>query len=438
MSGMVQAVVGAGPHEWVWAAIAAGDLTAVRAAPASFDVAGFHPKYGSVLTAFLQGLLNLEGRFITEPSRARRAAELIDELGRRGARPDAIIPSANIEVKGLYQDWRLTGDVTPMQAVIEMRDGLLKRKFESEALEDGAGEGAGDDGEILNGIIDKFAEIAARSGPAITRALIPEPVVGIWERCLEDGSTADVALVSPDGRTQAHSVVLGNASPVIAAMLASGMREGERREVCVQEPSRVVELFLRLLYTGCVPPDTSGPLEVPKLQEGMRVTASSAFMSNSAKSTLLPSGLEGDVCSLDSAGDALIKFDGVVNRQWVTRKNFCRLRSSTAEGIARLQRDLAGAVALAERWQVSGLTEVLAERLERSISAECLEAVLEVAVLHHGSAALARLRGACLALAQHSSTVRGAYEAGAYSTNVLSALRPVFNGGGLKRPRDSL
>lgn len=43
-------VVGAGPDEWVWAAIAAGDVTAVRAAPPTFDISGVHPKYGGVFT----------------------------------------------------------------------------------------------------------------------------------------------------------------------------------------------------------------------------------------------------------------------------------------------------------------------------------------------------------------------------------------------------
>mmetsp|Transcript_2148 Transcript_2148/g.5285 ORF Transcript_2148/g.5285 Transcript_2148/m.5285 type:complete len:468 (+) Transcript_2148:68-1471(+) len=465
----VQTVIGAGASEWVWAAIAAGDVTAVRAAPTSFDICGIHVRYGSVLTAFLQGLLNLEGRFVVgDACRPRIARELVEELGRRGARPDAVISCANIEVKGLYRSWRLTGDITPLQALIQIRNDLAQVKFESDppsAAEDEAG--AEGDAGLLSELIDRYAYLAATSGTSSQgRVRVPDVVVQLWERCLADGAAedADLSLVSPDGeRTGAHSVVLARASPVVCAMLSSGIGcsapgayskqdspdspmvcgltpergvRGRWREVAVTEPARVVRLFLTLVYTGCLPAEPGrGESQELELKPGVGVVVAVAFMSNSAKSTLLPAGLGGEVHSLDAAGDALIRFDGYPTRQWVTRKNFTRLRlAATPEDSVRLQKDLARALALTLCWQVPGLVEVLSARLERDLSAQTLEATLEVACLH----SIAQLSAACLAFAQSSSQVRAAYDAGSFCPTVTEALHGVFGGGARKRRREPL
>lgn len=408
--------MGAAVHEWVWAAVAAGDVTAVRAAPASFDINGLHPRYGTVLTAFLQALLNVEGRFAMESNMKGRIRELVEELGRRGARPDMVVPAASIEVRGLYRDWRFAGDVTAMQVVIQMRNDLIKVKF------DEGEDNAADDAELLNEVIDRYAEFAAR-GPCAARVLVPEAVVNCWQRCLEDQAAADLVIVAPDGKTRTHALLLRQSSPVVAAMLSAGMCEGEQREVRVQESTRVVELFLRLLYTGCVPPEPE-LVEGPELKVNLRVAVRVAFRSNSARGVLLPMGLGGEVHVMDDDGDALIKFDGISHRQWVKRRNFWCLRLAPAESAVRLQKDLAGALALAHRWQVCGLAEVLAECLEREVCAESFESTLEAAVLH----GLGRLQAACFAFAQNSAQVRAAYEAGAYGPTVITALGPVVRG----------
>jgi len=420
-------IVGGGPDEWVWSAIAAGDVAVVRAAPTGFDACGIHPRYGSVLTAFLQALLNLEGRFLQEAhNRGRRAKDLIEELGRRGARPDLVIQSASFEVKSLYRDWRITGDVTAMQVVTQMRNDLLRCRYEdlTDRSEDDA-ESADADAGILTELIERYAELAVQNGRSMPRSLIPDAVVDTWERCLKDRASADVDLVSPDGRACCHSLILARASPVVAAMLASGMREGQSREVMLQEPVRVAELFLSLLYTGCLPQEPERSAEIPTLFLGARVVVRSAFTSNSARSVLLPAGMEGEVQVLDDHGDTLIRFDSLPTRQWVARKNFSRLRLATAEGAGQLQEDLAGALSLAHRWQATGLAEVLADRLERELTAKGFEAVLEVAVLH----GIARLEATCLAYARNSSQVRAAYEAGKYGAAVSAALEPVCGGG---------
>jgi len=217
-------------------------------------------------------------------------------------------------------------------------------------------------------------------------------------------------------------------------MLACGMQEGKSREVPLQEPTRIAELFLTLLYTGCLPSEPEAPQKGPALSVGLRVVVRAAFVSNSAKSTLLPPGMGGEVQVLDDHGDALVRFEGLPTRQWVSRRNFGRLRLASAEGCGQLQEDLAGALALAHRWQAVGLAEVLAERLERELTGEGFEPVLEVAVLH----SVTRLQATCLAFARNSAHVRSAYEAGKFSTAVRSALEPIYGGGGRKRSREAL
>mmetsp|Transcript_181469 Transcript_181469/g.576060 ORF Transcript_181469/g.576060 Transcript_181469/m.576060 type:complete len:289 (-) Transcript_181469:382-1248(-) len=195
----VRLVTGAGQFEWVWTAIASGHHNAVRAAPSNFDISGVHPRYGSVLTAFLQGLLNLEGAFVTEGDRRSRAKELVSELGRRGARPDQVIPCANILVKGLQRNWRLAGDITAMQAVIQIRNDLLSSKFE-DMDNDGEDSTLEDSVKTMSDLIDRYSEMISTGGHAVPRASIPEAVVNIWERFLEDGaSSGDVEIVAPDG-----------------------------------------------------------------------------------------------------------------------------------------------------------------------------------------------------------------------------------------------
>eukprot|EP00928_Gymnodinium_smaydae_P091015 TRINITY_DN74718_c0_g1_i1.p1 TRINITY_DN74718_c0_g1~~TRINITY_DN74718_c0_g1_i1.p1 ORF type:complete len:437 (-),score=77.36 TRINITY_DN74718_c0_g1_i1:18-1328(-) len=436
---MAVPVMGAGPEEWVWTAIASGDLSAVRAAPQTFDVGALHPRYGSVLTAFLQALLNLEGRFI-EAYRERRARELVEELGRRGARPDLAIPNANVEVKGLYRDFRLVGNVTALQAVIQMRNDLVKYKFERTDVPEGEEEtedaGVAGDIKILSNLVDRYAELASRPDQRAERSLIPNAVVGVWERCLADRASGDLTLVCSDGRAKAHTMVLCAASPVLGAMLNSGMRESSgSREVPVQETLRATELLLTLLYTGCLPPEPE-PGEILEAVIGLKVAVSSPFMSNSANSILLPAGLAGEVESVDTKGDALIRFENVPLRQWVTRKNFVRLRPANADYNIELQRDLVGALSLAHCWQVEGLPELVAQRLELNLAPESFEASLEAALLQR----LPRLRAACLAYAQASPAVRAAFEAGAYGPTVTSELQTLLTPGvnSRKRPREAL
>merc|ERR1712113_803680 len=53
------------------------------------------------------------------------------------------------------------------------------------------------------------------------------------------------------GPVGAHTLILANASPVLAAMLASAFREGENKFIAVKESSgTVVSFLLELTYSG--------------------------------------------------------------------------------------------------------------------------------------------------------------------------------------------
>lgn len=452
-------LTGGGLHEWVWSAIAGGDLALVRAAPANFNANDMHPRYGNVFTAFLQPLLNCEGRWVfDEEPRKRLVLDLVNELGRRGARPDAMIPSANFEVKGMYRDWKIVGDTTALQATIQIRNDLLQyiaeggceKLCESGEKVDGpkedmyslTEEGVEKDVGIMNELIDRYAEIMATGQCGVStfasRSRTPNATINIWERCLHDADSADVAIVSPDGTPcLVHSLVLRNASPVLAALLSSDMQEshvntalrsrspmsGIRHEIRTQESPHVVELFVSAVYSGGLPLECT---ESPELAPGTRVVVVSAFMSDSAKSMLVPSGIIGIVHTLDSKGDALIKFDGISARQWLKSKNFWKVRVATEDDDpAQMARDLVGVLSLCHLWQVTELTEVISERLEQSISMLSFEHILEAAALHSNSP----LKAACFAFAQMTPQVRDLYEAGGYGPTVRAALRTPFSSG---------
>jgi len=432
--GMVVNLLGAGPSEWIWSAIAAGDVPVLRAAPSTFCAQSTHPRYGSVLTAFLQGVLNLEGRFATDHDRMKRARELIGELGRRGARPDMVIPNADFEVKSLYRDWRLTGDITAMQGVIQMRNDLINMKYSTEARSKDID--TSDEVEILCEIIDCFAELTARNCEVTSRIMVPDVVVTVWEKCLEDKSRNDVTILSPDGQTATHSLLLRSSSPVLAAMLGSQMEEGTNQQIKVEEPVAVVELFLRMLFTGCLPQETE-PEICWEPSVNLRMVVQSAFMSNSAKKVLLPARTYGEIQSIDSAGDVLIKFDNIPIRQWVMKRNFKYLQTASFQKVARLHKDLAATIGLLHRWQVDGLADIVAERLESEITVESFDEVLQAALVYR----LDKLKTALLAFAQNSPQVHAGYQAGRFGPLVQNSLQIVFNKASeppLKRSRESL
>lgn len=80
---------------------------------------------------------------------------------------------------------------------------------------------------------------------------IDTSVVDLWESILNDAATHDVTFRTSGGNVTAHQFVLAKASPVLAAMLSSNMREGSQKLVDVSDTThKGVIFFLALLYTG--------------------------------------------------------------------------------------------------------------------------------------------------------------------------------------------
>mmetsp|Transcript_60659 Transcript_60659/g.112519 ORF Transcript_60659/g.112519 Transcript_60659/m.112519 type:complete len:378 (-) Transcript_60659:40-1173(-) len=76
-------------------------------------------------------------------------------------------------------------------------------------------------------------------------------IVDMWSNLCTDSSSHDVVVKTKGGDVTVHSVVLSAASPVVAAMLRSGMQEGVNKVVPVDCPREAVQFLLDLVYTGC-------------------------------------------------------------------------------------------------------------------------------------------------------------------------------------------
>jgi len=108
--------------------------------------------------------------------------------------------------------------------------------------------------------------VPARRGSVVA---VPEAVADIWEGVLLDSrcSDAELRISLPDGKLggaiRAHSAVLRRASPVLDALFASPMREGQTGVVRVEGATdEGVRLLLQLIYTGTI---TGEDPEVPEL-----------------------------------------------------------------------------------------------------------------------------------------------------------------------------
>jgi len=122
------------------------------------------------------------------------------------------------------------------------------------------------------GALDEAAEILAKPNHTTSSGsvLVSEGLLEMWESIYSDVESADVILkvVAPDkldaGSVCAHSVILRGASPVLKAMLATGMREGDRKEIEVSDCSEeALHFLLSLLYTGSISSTEESTQEPP-------------------------------------------------------------------------------------------------------------------------------------------------------------------------------
>jgi len=81
---------------------------------------------------------------------------------------------------------------------------------------------------------------------------IDEGIAELWEKSLAAKESHDLTIETADGLVTAHAHMLKAASSVVAAMLASPMKEGQAQRIEVKDAaSNAVSLFLEMLG-GCV------------------------------------------------------------------------------------------------------------------------------------------------------------------------------------------
>lgn len=106
-----------------------------------------------------------------------------------------------------------------------------------------------DDIQNLNKLLSIFSGGGART--SCKKIKVSSGVVDLWELMCQDSSSHDVTVHAHDGPVTAHAAVLAKASPVLAAMLATEMSEGQKRRIDVKDASaESVKLLFSLMYTG--------------------------------------------------------------------------------------------------------------------------------------------------------------------------------------------
>ena len=99
-----------------------------------------------------------------------------------------------------------------------------------------------------------LASFAAASSQSVTGPRVPidEGIAELWEKSLAAKESHDLTIETADGLVTAHAHMLKAASSVVAAMLASPMKEGQAQRIEVKDAaSNAVSLFLEMLG-GCV------------------------------------------------------------------------------------------------------------------------------------------------------------------------------------------
>lgn len=102
---------------------------------------------------------------------------------------------------------------------------------------------------MLNSLLSIFSTSAHRAQSR--KVVVTSGVVDLWELMYQDSASHDFSFEARDGSVTAHAAVVSKASPVLAAMLTTGMSEEHQRRVALKDASaESVRLFLSLVYTG--------------------------------------------------------------------------------------------------------------------------------------------------------------------------------------------
>mmetsp|Transcript_30527 Transcript_30527/g.55752 ORF Transcript_30527/g.55752 Transcript_30527/m.55752 type:complete len:347 (+) Transcript_30527:10-1050(+) len=116
----------------------------------------------------------------------------------------------------------------------------------------------------LTGMLDLIVQGAPRVPSGNVN--VGQHVQDMWDKVLADKDSHDLVLECADGDASAHAHVLAAASPVIGAMLSSGMNETVSRRIKVDCAVAVVEFLLELVYTGAASKPYAVAIGLPALE----------------------------------------------------------------------------------------------------------------------------------------------------------------------------
>jgi len=246
-------------RDFVWTLLESGDVADVKAlAPSNFNWYSLHPQHH--ITA-----LQVAAIFgITSSAKFKDYLELVKWLLSCGAEPEQETPKTCGFIRLFWKNADKPGtevklpfaETSAISVVVECRKILAKEMADK-------GKSKADWSEEISNL-SRVLELFAKTPKASReKVLVDHSVVDLWERICGATSTHDVTFVTKDGEVTAHELVLTQASPVLAAMLQSSMREGGDKCIQVKDASKTgVLFFLELLYTGssCSDPDVQAAL----------------------------------------------------------------------------------------------------------------------------------------------------------------------------------
>lgn len=245
--------------QWVWDAIAAGEVALAKSGEQVLNFGWTHPWYGSPLTSFLKNFITEKQKFDCPVDKRKEiASELIEWLMLHGAKPDTIVPDG-VPTEEIYSKGKGKG-----------KPSVIKFEFAGEPASTGImnlrlqfqqSDSAFKPNQVAVELLDHVLEVIAANAQRTPTIRIPEAIADLWDRVSQRAKQeGDVTIISSDASSsKAHKMFLEEASPVLKAMLRTPMKEGRGvgstsaqccHEISVDEPGSVVEAFVSLLYTG--------------------------------------------------------------------------------------------------------------------------------------------------------------------------------------------
>lgn len=253
--------------DFVWALLEGGETEDLKnLSPANFNWLSLHPEHQ--ITP-LQ-VASIFGITATHTAKFKQYLELVSWLITVGADPAQEAPGTCRHVRSIWKDADRAGTEVKLKftgasaiaVVVQCRRLLEKEMHEKGRMK------ADWTAEITNltHILNKLGKTYLSKMKESQKISVDVSVVELWERMYNARSSHDVTFRTKDGDITAHLAMLSQASPVLDAMLSSGMRESTEKCIEVKDvSSKAMSFFLELLYTGATCSDVDAKSALPAL-----------------------------------------------------------------------------------------------------------------------------------------------------------------------------